>query len=233
VDGVQLVYRQEALTMDEMERRITAGADARLSFLEQFGEVEENYLAPLINPAELGGPMWPAMRQAWRVVHTATGTMVVSDGLSDPFEEDGTALGFRLEIAAEDDESPSDVAGSWLFSMVYKVSQLAAHYGNFAELLDEYGSLSTPLKGLQVPGSVLNENDEAGVLIGVPGQGISRTVDLPEGKIQFVLIKLLMASELQHIENHPDPAEARDEILAAMAGQSDGHVSSVTRTAVV
>jgi len=40
------------------------------------------------NPALLGGPKWPALRQAFRVVRRKTGNVILaSDGLSDPFDD--------------------------------------------------------------------------------------------------------------------------------------------------
>ena len=41
-----------------------------------------------VNPALLGGPKWPALRQAFRVVKRSNGNVIMaSDGLSDPFDD--------------------------------------------------------------------------------------------------------------------------------------------------
>jgi hypothetical protein len=44
---------------------------ARDEFVNSLGVADPDVLAPLINPAFMGGPMWPDLRQAWRVVRTS------------------------------------------------------------------------------------------------------------------------------------------------------------------
>ena len=55
---------------------------------ESLGTLEPLVLSHLINPALSGSPKWPALRQAFRVIKRPNGnTMIVSDGLSDPFDD--------------------------------------------------------------------------------------------------------------------------------------------------
>ena len=44
-------------------------------------------LAHLLNLTYMGGPRWPAMRQAFLVARQGGATLVASDGLSDPFDD--------------------------------------------------------------------------------------------------------------------------------------------------
>ncbi len=44
-------------------------------------------LAPMINPAFMGQPAWPDLRQAFIRVVTADSVIFATDGLSDEFSE--------------------------------------------------------------------------------------------------------------------------------------------------
>lgn len=83
------------------ERMLAAASEARAAAYARLGTLDDDVLMPLVNPAFMGGPAWPAFRQAWRVVRRPGSTLVASDGLSDPFEDDQTPLGFRVEVCAE------------------------------------------------------------------------------------------------------------------------------------
>jgi hypothetical protein len=70
------------------EAFLQATCEARDRFVSSLGVVNPDVLAPLINPSFMGGPMWPDLRQAWRVVRRGSNTIVLSDGLSDPFSDE-------------------------------------------------------------------------------------------------------------------------------------------------
>jgi hypothetical protein len=67
-----------------------ASHKARQACWGKVGRVDSDVLSHIINPAFMGGPRWPALRQAFAVIRRPeTQTVVLaSDGLSDPF--DGT-----------------------------------------------------------------------------------------------------------------------------------------------
>jgi hypothetical protein len=76
--------------------------EARDRFAGNLGAVDPDVLAPLINPTFMGGPTWPDLRQAWRVIRRGKNTIVMSDGLSDPFsDDDAPNVGFGLEVLGE------------------------------------------------------------------------------------------------------------------------------------
>ena len=80
-----LFQRGSAATMEEM---LEASARAREECWQQIGTLEPLVLSHLVNPALIGGPRWPAMRQAFRVVRRPNGNVIIaSDGLSDPFDD--------------------------------------------------------------------------------------------------------------------------------------------------
>ena len=69
-------------------RMLAVACAARDAFYATLGTVDADVLAPLLNPALMGGPRWPSLRQAWRVIRRADSILIASDGLSDPFEDD-------------------------------------------------------------------------------------------------------------------------------------------------
>ena len=81
------------MSVDDHETRLMAASDARFAAYQRVGFADSNVLAPVVNPALMGGPVWPG-RPAWRVVRRPTGILVFSDGLSDPWEDQtGPGLG--------------------------------------------------------------------------------------------------------------------------------------------
>lgn len=42
---------------------------ARDAIYSSWGTVEPDVIAPIINPAFMGGPAWPSLRQAFSVIH--------------------------------------------------------------------------------------------------------------------------------------------------------------------
>lgn len=95
----------------------------------------------------LGGPKWPAGRQSFRVIHRSNGNvMLVSDGLSDPFDDiqegEGNVNGFGVEFYLETpgDEiaaSLTEVKNSWQFQLLFTVAQLAAGHGGIRSIIDD------------------------------------------------------------------------------------------------
>ncbi|MGP9666399.1 hypothetical protein ACT3TY_17485 [Halomonas sp. AOP22-C1-8] len=142
----------------EMQRKLEEGCAAKDAVYARLGELDDDVLAPLVNPSFMGGPCWPSLRQSWRVIRKPSSTIVASDGLSDPFEDERIPLGFKIEVCAEAPEAFENVAGSWLFELVYQVSQLVAQHGQVYELLQKYQSLSTVVDVDGVPEEYQNED---------------------------------------------------------------------------
>jgi hypothetical protein len=91
--------------------------EARDRFVQILGTPDGDLLAPLINPSFMGGPRWPSMRQSWRRIRRGENTIIVSDGLSDPFDDETEMnIGLGIEILVESpDPIPEPVQASWLF----------------------------------------------------------------------------------------------------------------------
>jgi hypothetical protein len=206
---------------------------ARDKFVNSLGVANPDFLAPLMNPSFMGGPMWPDLRQAWRVVRRGANTVVISDGLSDPFSDDPEPnTGFGLEILAETaDSMPEDIQASWLFDLVYQVSQQCADHGGVRELIEDLGLLSLELPMSEVLEPVATANDTAGVLLGLAQPAMQTEFELPGGSVRLVTAKLLWPSELDYAASNGKAG--RKELTKRFAADGTHHLSSMSRKAVI
>lgn len=206
---------------------------ARDRFVGSLGTVHPDVLAPLMNPAFMGGPMWPDLRQAWRVINCGDNTVIMSDGLSDPFSDDPAPnVGFGVEVLGEtSDPVVEPVPATWLFDLVYQVSQQCAAHGGVRELIDELGLLSLELPSSDPLKEFETVNGTVGVLLGVELPKTSMMFDLPGGPVRLVSAKLLWPSELEHVCSWGDAG--RQELADRFAADGTHHRSSLFRKPVV
>ena len=215
---------------DDDRRQLTYAA--RDAYARSLGDVSPDVLAPLINPGFMSGPLWPDTRQAWKAIRNGSATIILSDGLSDPFcDAPEPNSGFGLEVLAETSDSlPEQLPASWLFDLVYQVSQQCAFHGGVRELIDRLGvvSLELPLSGpLQV---MATANDTAGVLLGTMPPNCSWGFDIPGGSVRIVTAKLLWPQELEFAATGK---AAREELARRFAADGTLHCSSMHRPSVV
>jgi Suppressor of fused protein (SUFU) len=211
---------------DELLQHIS---EARAEVYRSVGEMDDMILSPLLNPSFMGGPRWPSLRQGWRVIRRQGNTLIASDGLSDPFDDqDEPSAGFGLEFILE---ALEDIPGSWPFGVVYAVSQLAAGHGGVRELIEELGFISTEVRVEGMPEALLSPQGRVGVLLGVPAETLPSSIPTPGGEVQLVAVKLLMPEELDYIVKHGE--RGRAEVVARLASSSGGHVSRLNRQSVV
>jgi hypothetical protein len=206
---------------------------ARDSFAKTLGVSDADFLAPLINPSFMGGPMWPDLRQAWRVIRTAKSTIVLSDGLSDPFSDDEAEnVGFGVEIVAEScDQMPPQMQSNWLFDLVYHVSQQCAGHGGVHDLIEQFGLLSLELPMCDSLLAVATNNDTAGVLLGMESPSIPSQVYLPGGSVRIITAKLLWPTELEYAATNGKAG--REELVRRFVASGECHKSSLSRKPVV
>jgi hypothetical protein len=200
---------------DPREQLLFDSFSARGEVWSGWGDVDADVISHLINPAFMGGPRWPAMRQAYRVVRRGGEILVASDGLSDPYDEDEGPTdrnGLGLEVFAVTPERLDPVAPSWLFDLVWNGAQLAAGRGDLLTLLDELGPISTELYDVRVPDThadrFLNDAGRVGALIGVEDASLPSQVDGPLSPIRLVSIVLLTRAELEYVLEHGDDGRA-------------------------
>lgn len=184
--------------------------------------------------------------------------MLVSDGLSDPFDDvtlgDGNINGFGLEfyIESQSSEIPEtihDVKKSWQFQLLYTVSQLAAGHGGIRAIMDDMKLLSTEAEGVReaIPEesrrSLVNSSERVGALLGLQDQrednsdqsadssGVPSKIEgMPLTDVLLINIKLLTLQELKLITEKG--AEGRRKLNELFVG-SDRLVSSLSRESVI
>lgn len=220
----------------EIDARLEATSKVRDAALSGWGKLDGDVLTHLLNPSFMGGPRWPALRQAWRVARKGEARLLASDGLADPFDEgDEARNGFELELFAL---TRADLAlpGSWLWDMVWQMSQQVASHGGIAGLLDELGLLTTELYDVGIPPShrakFVNDSERVCVLLGLtdPAELPARIAG-PLSEIRLVNVKLLTLAELEFVLQ--GGAAARTDLAKRFAKQGDPLASSLDRQSVV
>lgn len=207
--------------------------DARERCANLLGTVDTDLLVPVINPSFRGGPQWPSFRQAWRKVRRNSRTLILSDGLSDPFQDDpwpNAGFGVELLVETSDDLAP-DVQDSWLFALIYELSQQAAHNGNFREQSDQHTLFSmdiTPPDGLE---AFADAEGYVGVLLGMPAPEYELDWHTPGGLIRLVTAKLLFPQELALIIR--EGRKGREKLAELFSRDGTNHLSSLSRQSVV
>ncbi|MFC7441553.1 hypothetical protein [Laceyella putida] len=211
--------------------------DARDGFWKKIGTVDPYVLTHLINPAFMGGPKWPAMRQAFVKVETPNSVILASDGLSDPFDDvEEPNQGFSLECYLESDDptlrkSIADLDQTWQFQLVYEVAQNFAQHGGVKELLELYGVLSMEFSFIDVPEPFSDEEGRVGVLLGLESDQIPTSFMGPASDIRWVSIKVLTSQELHYILQHG--ADGRKKLAELFREQGTHHLSTLNRKSVV
>eukprot|EP00727_Mastigamoeba_balamuthi_P008051 m51a1_g3867 hypothetical protein (268) ;mRNA; f:427501-428304 len=236
--------RQERMGLQQQS------AEARAVALGSWGDLSSDVLAPIVNPAFLGGPCWPCLHQSWRVSRAGPNVLIASDGLSDPYDDEGpqdvNGLGLEVYAVASDSVPASfgDLPTSWLWSVVYNMSQFVARCGaRVASLVRELGVISMEIDGIQgfpeeyqskfvEPGS-----GRVGALLGLTEDGpqtghvaFPAQVQGPLSPMLMVNIKLLTLDELLAIRAGGEAA--RNRIADALRTQGNTILSSLTRPSV-
>lgn len=222
------------------EAALTAMARARQTFFAGLGRVAPHALAPPRHPVFAGGPVWPALRQAWRVIHRPDTTLVCSDGLSDPFDPfdpdnpfgaagaRAVTPGLGLEVYAEARGRFDDVANSWLFDLVHQVSQNAAMHGRFLPLLREHGVMSLQMALSGLPEGWLSVGGLATVLVGVPAADVPSRFATPHGPVSVVALTLVPAARRRALEAEEGGFAGQVRPVAERLGRvPGGHVNDV------
>lgn len=218
---------------------LAAACAARDAFYATLGTVDADVLAPLLNPAIMGGPRWPSLRQAWRVIRRPDSILIASDGLSDPFEDDDDVFvprGHLLEVCIEAPLSAFDgdaVQASWLFDVIYQVSQNVADHGSIDLLVQRHGSVSMLLDVQDAPAGLEDGDEQVGVLLAQGAATIPPSFDTPYGPVLLLTATVLQPAEMAHIGAAADKAQSRRDLGAALAASPLGHLSVARRPALI
>lgn len=214
------------------------------------GQVEDDVIAYMIPPGLQGGPDWPTVRQAYRVVRRPDTVIISTDGMSDPYMDDDGENGFGMEVFIETADIPAELSGapgdvaslkhSWAFELLEHAAGLVASNGGFRDRLDSVGSISSECSGVsgshsvgaQVPARFVTGDDSVGLLLGGPEPDFpSLVTDTPMRSVRLVPLVVLTAAELEFVR--AGGPEARRELANRLAARPRGHLSDLKRESVV
>ncbi len=182
--------------------------EKRDNYWKSIGEPFSDVVGNMINPSFMGGPRWPSMRQAHIGVQTNQGTIIATDGLSDPYDDFDTNAdnqgynGIGIELYTITDNKYTniqEIIDSWEFKILRQVSSMAASNPNISYMLNDYTYLSSAVSGDGLPNTFLGENGEAGVLMGLKTNEISDKIQLSIEEVMLVNVVLLTKEELAYI----------------------------------
>ncbi len=214
----------------DYEARVWSASEERKLFWDSLGATEDTVLAPLVDPSLLGGPAWPGRSQYRQIVRDRA-RLLVSDGLSGPFQDDrGPGFGVELLIEPSEDELLRPLP-DWVFPTLAAMCSVIAGHGGVRSLLDECGSISSEVDGALFPEALRNEHGRVGVLLGVVTPELPEAFELPEGNVRLVPITVLLRAELDYVLEGGDPA--RLIVARRLAESPTRHRSSLTRAAVI
>ncbi|MGX1806302.1 hypothetical protein ACWIGI_11355 [Nocardia sp. NPDC055321] len=228
---------------DELDDQLTVDTAAAIDAAwTAWGRLDSHVIAHLINPAFLGGPAWPALRQAHTITRRDDALLVASSGLADPtaWDDAEPTNGYGLEVYGISGDLPADgdtmtIAASWLGQLVRSVSNQLAHFGfRIPDMLDHYDLITLGLHDLDLDddGTWL-DGGMAVVMLGLTGPEIPATVSGPLSPIRLLNVKLLTAAEGRFcVDNDLGDADARHELARRFADQGNPLWSSLNRPSV-
>lgn len=214
--------------MDIYDQHGPATHAARAAAWGAWGEIDTHVIAHLINPSFMGGPSWPATRQAHLIVRREDAMLVASDGLADPIEWNDAppGNGFEVEVYGIGDRVPNDtvmgVSQSWLGQMVMRLSGIvASNRMGFVRQLEENGTLSVAFPGSYVPDDRFLDSDGNPVMIlGLVDEELPASVEGPLSTIRLVNGKLLTGAEADFcVQGGMGSGDARAELARRFAEQ--------------
>jgi hypothetical protein len=211
--------------------------ELRDNFWKSKGELDPDVIAHMINPAFMGGPAWPSLRQAFITLRRPEATILASDGLSDPYddmdENDANAEynGFGLEVYVESAPIEGPVQHTWQFNLVWQAAQLMAQQGSVISLLEEMTYITTEFYDVDVPAHFKTDNGTVGAILGLPNTTFEDSVQLSLEKVRMVNVKLLTLDELNYVI--ANGAQGRMELAEKLIAQGNATLSSIGRPSVV
>lgn len=209
----------------------------RNEYWEAIGKLDPDVIAHLINPAFMGGPKWPSLRQAFATIRQPERTIIASDGLSDPYDDMETNTsnapynGFGLEVYVMGEPISGQVHTTWEFQLAYQAAQLMASHGNVVGLLDEMTYITTEFYDVDVPKEFVNADGRVGAILGLPDENIPATVQLTLEPVKMVNVKLLTLAELNHVTAYGE--EGRMKLAELLIQQGNAALSTLKRHSMI
>lgn len=230
------------LTPLSREERRKKNYELRDLFWNQAGRVDQDVLTFAVNPAFMGQPEWPDLRQAYKRIVTEDSVIIATDGLSDEFSgSDSPNNGLEIELYVElnDPEfmrmSLQELGKTWAFELLYQAALNAVHSGAYGDAAKKYGVFSTAFYDVLVPyewiDKYIGDEGSVGVLLGVGSDKVPSRVKLVAQEVSMISITLLRLDELGYIMNQG--AAGRKEIVEQLKARGIRNTCSVKRESVI
>jgi len=212
----------------DYEAHFEQSYELRTAYWNSIGQLNPKVIGQIINQAFIDGPKWPSWRQAFTVVGTPNGTILASEGLSDPYSDfdknpevqDYNGIGFELYIeSTRHFKNFKQIQESWEFALLYQAAQFVVNNPTIMAGLIQYPQVSTELYNCKVPAHFENSEGRCGVLLGLPSTTVADKLELSIETIRLVNITLLTLPELQLVI---EQGEEGRELLAAKLKKYQG-----------
>ncbi|KAA2243427.1 hypothetical protein F0L74_13085 [Chitinophaga agrisoli] len=209
----------------------------RDSYWQAAGAVDADVMAPVINPAFMGGPAWPSLRQAYLTIRRPETTIMASDGLSDPYEDmdsnpdNAEYNGFGLEVYVVAEKVTGSIQGTWELQLLMQAAEILARQGNVVSLLDELTYITTEFYNVDVPKEFVNSEGRIGAIFGLPDEQLPGMLELSLEPVKMVNVKLLTLAELNYIVEHGEAG--RMKVAELLIQQGNATLSSLSRPSVI
>lgn len=193
-----------------------------------FGEMNAEVLERGSETGHAASHTWPAHPSQYRLIHTPDTTVIITDGLSDPFREPARDLdlefnGFSLELYAEFQgrHSLEELDGHYCFNMLGQVCNAVTGLGNFSEVMDQYGYVGLNLYGGGAfPEAYNGPHGVFGVFVGGKSAAVPHEITLNLEKVRLVSVRLLTHAQLIEATDRDTGGAYRDRLQAEFT--SDG-----------
>lgn len=234
MDSKELKWNEN--TPDEATLQTQAARDA---FYESLGEVHEMTIRPIEHPMLTGDmPVWPGKKPTWKVINRPHSVIIVSDGMSDPYWDDGTPLGFGVEVCAEMPGNMEEIEmaiTSCLFRLVKAVCDTIAANLNLLNSLDYYPTISfEPCVPCMPEAFHTTDKGHAGMIVNYPSPSIPAKFSTPYGEVRMLTVVPLYAQETFALREAGNEAGAlRDHFVATLQQQAQGHLCFTQREPMV
>jgi hypothetical protein len=221
--------------------------------LQRFGELSDQVLTRL-RPIIIGDNVypWPAnMLGALRLVRTEDSILLVTDGLSNPWDPSlhdevpdwtfGFELAIEVPVSAFKDASDAGIAASWAPLVLWAATDwVVAERTNILGRLDQYDVVThaiPPVGGLE---HLVSSNGFMGGLIGIPLAGDAFGVSVGHGydphypniMTCLLTLKLLTAEEYEWTMAVRDGSRALA-LAELFLGRGERHLSWPNRRSVI
>jgi hypothetical protein len=227
--------------LDDRKLKIAIAAeDARRNFWSKVGRLEQDTPSGFIRPTG-----WPGYAGRYLAVRRRNTTILLSDGMSNPFEfprNNALSLnGYGYEFFIETADIPKQFLGddgdvalltrSWAYAVLNAVCSTVASRGGISDDFKKFGLLSFDIPGVredprgdQIPGRFITADGSLGVLLGAPRPDFKTEIpDMPISPVLVIPVVLVNAEQTLRLRSNS--TKIRRKIASELQSRGGGWIS--------